>query len=348
MIKTNKIPWLDSILFGKLRPWLDENREEEQFIDMLYELDQAEPFLENHSLNFYTSFNPITDYYKKYIETKSTEFIHEVDVKIQDQEHDISKTYTLKNLIRRIDYYLHKLSESIKAKSYDITYIDPDKSSLELEEDFKTEVWIIYYALYTLIKVRMELTIIHEPIFPDDINKYDEKDIFRRILKQTNPARLFIQNLEKINLEAAQKKYSHENTPTQTNTPPSKGKNPEVFNFKNLPLNNNLIDDLYEDLKDQNFITATKGNITDFRKMFSGRSGYKPIVWDRSISELHYFIKLIHYTKKIVEDTNKQQYKIASKCFCKPDGSHWTPNEIKDQKKPKATATDLEKLIPNL
>jgi len=74
----------------------------------------------------------------------------------------------------------------------------------------------------------------------------------------------------------------------------------------------------------------------------------KPVIWAGNISELHYFIKLIHNINKSVSNLKQHQWEVACKCFVKPDGTNFDRTRLKDQKKPKLTAVLLEKVAGQL
>ena len=61
--------------------------------------------------------------------------------------------------------------------------------------------------------------------------------------------------------------------------------------------------------------------------------------WIGNISDLHYFIKLIHNTNKSVENLKQHQWEVACKCFVHSDGSQFDRQQLKEQKKPKSKAS---------
>jgi len=119
------------------------------------------------------------------------------------------------------------------------------------------------------------------------------------------------------------------------------------FTYKDFTTRGSNIGDLLNSLKKHNLI-AQDSQLPHFNKIFNNSVITNPIIWTGSISELHYFVKLIHSIKKYVVDTNKQQYAIACKCFIKPDGSFFDRDNLKEQKKPKLRAVVLEKIVDNL
>lgn len=69
--------------------------------------------------------------------------------------------------------------------------------------------------------------------------------------------------------------------------------------------------------------------MTQFKKLFSGNEEIKePVPWLMAKGDLMVFIQTIIQTPKF-KCPDKQQWNIAAKCFTKPDGTPFTPNELK-------------------
>lgn len=89
------------------------------------------------------------------------------------------------------------------------------------------------------------------------------------------------------------------------------------FTYKNLILGSENLNKLYTRLKLKGFIkddTALK----DFKAVFSNTDIENKIIWHGNISELAYFIKILHNEAKKVEDTKQKQWKITINCFVIP------------------------------
>ncbi len=65
-----------------------------------------------------------------------------------------------------------------------------------------------------------------------------------------------------------------------------------------------------------------------FKKLFSGKEVKEPIPWMAAKGDLMVFIQTIIQTSEF-DCPDKQQWNIAAKCFTKPDGTPFTPNELK-------------------
>ena len=117
---------------------------------------------------------------------------------------------------------------------------------------------------------------------------------------------------------------NNENT---TRKPASKEKptKEQAFNYTGL------LDKLKNTLNALHKANAISNDIkmTQFKKLFSGNEEIKePVPWLAAKGDLMVFIQTIIQTPKF-KCPDKQQWNIAAKCFTKPDGSPFTPNELK-------------------
>jgi hypothetical protein len=71
-------------------------------------------------------------------------------------------------------------------------------------------------------------------------------------------------------------------------------------------------------------------------------------VWTGTISELFYFIKLIHNDLQLVENLKQKQWEVTCQCFVDAEGNLFDRSKFRSQKKPKLTAAKIEKSVSNL
>lgn len=119
------------------------------------------------------------------------------------------------------------------------------------------------------------------------------------------------------------------------------------FTYIHLAKQPEYINDLLENLKSHNFVPKNTSP-SDFKKIFSGEPVTKPIAWSGTISELNYFIKLIHNINESVKNLRQQHWEVACKCFVYPDGRPFDRAQLKEQKKPKSSADLLVKAARQL
>lgn len=103
---------------------------------------------------------------------------------------------------------------------------------------------------------------------------------------------------------------------------------------------------LFDDLKKGNFIFEDT-KLNDFKKVFSKKIIVEKIVWTGTISELNYFIKMLHNVQNKVVDLKKNHWKVAALCFTLPDKLAIDPKLLKVQKKPSKVEM-LEKIVSRL
>ncbi|CAM1348439.1 hypothetical protein [Tenacibaculum crassostreae] len=112
----------------------------------------------------------------------------------------------------------------------------------------------------------------------------------------------------------------------------SKSKYHSFTYINNLTGQSNLTA-LKESLITKGFI-ANDTDLKDFRKVFSGETIEKPIVWTGNISELYYFISQLHNKLKLVVNLKQKQWEVTTICFVQEDGSPFDRYKFKGQKAP--------------
>lgn len=94
-------------------------------------------------------------------------------------------------------------------------------------------------------------------------------------------------------------------------------------------------------------LIASDTDLKDFRKVFSGETIEKPIVWTGKISELHYFISQLHNKLKLVENLKQKQWEVAINCFIQENGEPYVRTKLKNQKVP-ATSKNIDSALKTL
>lgn len=94
-------------------------------------------------------------------------------------------------------------------------------------------------------------------------------------------------------------------------------------------------------------LIASDTDLKDFRKVFSGETIEKPIVWTGKISELHYFISQLHNKLKLVENLKQKQWEVAINCFIQENGEPYVRTKLKNQKVP-ATSKNIDSALNTL
>jgi hypothetical protein len=226
---------------------------------------------------------------------------------------------------------LSDIGSLIKENQYDLKAINPKNVSFDVDADHKTETYIIQLLKTCLIVVFLEIQETFNDLFEE---KMHIEDFYTQLLFEPVPENSFIQEtlpiIEIGNEEIPQKKTATSNVSLKS------------FTYTKLATESDNLKDLYDSLKKNKFIDAST-TLVNFKKIFSGKKVLVPVVWTGNISELNYFIKLIHNTNQSVENLKQRHWEVACLCFVTSDGSLFDRAKLKEQKKPKTTKSILEK-----
>jgi hypothetical protein len=131
-----------------------------------------------------------------------------------------------------------------------------------------------------------------------------------------------------------------------TNIPEEKRKTKKEFNsFSYKKYSNNLpaLTDLLNSLKHYKLV-ASDNDLSDFRKIFNNETPSKPIKWIGNISELFYFIKLLHYDFDLISNLKGNIWKITSKIFVDSCGNSFDWKKFRSLKN-SANVETIEKCV---
>ncbi len=335
----NNLPVIfDQILHKSLQPWLESNKPDEKFASMLNEIPSVTPvFQQIYDFDFYRSFNSKTKYYHKLITNESISYCNDVINLVQsDSNNQLTKYLINDTLNKKLKTLLKDTGKLIKANDYALIYINPYKSTFNEDIDHKTETYIIQFLKVALIKVFLEIQEVFKSYYPE--KKMEIEDFYTQLLFEPIPEKTFLKPaLQPIIIKEVKQTEPKDAQDTIYNS----------FTYNQLSLKSDYIYDLFDGLKSNKFIDS-KTNKLDFKRIFSGKPVEKPIIWTGTISDLHYFVKLIHNINQSVEDLKQHQWEVACKCFINSDGSQFDRKQLKEQKKPKSTASILESIANKL
>jgi hypothetical protein len=332
----NDLNLIDKIIYGNLMPWLDENKPDAKFVALVNEVKKITPeYTAKFELDFYRPFNQKTKYYNKLIFNEVTAYCNKIKKLIhEDNNSKLQKYWQNDTLNKKLPSRLKDLGKLIKDKQFELDYINPRKSSLDLDANHKTDTYIIQLLKLSLIRIYLEIQDFFPFLSEDD--KLIDEDFYTQFLFEPIPEMKFIkvtQPIIEISVQIPQKEK-------QTS---QEAKNYESFKYKQYNKNPDKLTDLCDSLRKGNFIHQdTKA--TDFKKLFSGNNIENPVIWIGNRSEFAYFIKLIHNKHKLVEDLKQDQWKIAIQCFVKEGSDSF---EIKDRKlqRPNSTGDKLDRAV---
>lgn len=337
----------NAILFGSLRPWISENQNQERFSLML--------------MNGLRSKIPSVDAFFKELLTATKEanidlnddnFI-ESSILAKEYKDPISldlpsfinkKREFYGSLIKNEVLRIQAVIDSIISKQTedDIAYSEANillqkiefliRESSKVEQTDDDNLYIINCVKYSLFRLHTFM----RDSYPDllSVNILSDSEIIYMLAHNQEEDNL-IQNF--LSQKSKKSKSSKE-----VNQLPISSSNLKSFNYIQKDIYPENIMALYDNLKEQKLICKNT-NFASFKKILSGRQITNPIGWIGKISELHYFIKLIHNINKSVKQLKSKHWEVACKCFVDADGQPFDQYRLKDQKIPKLSIDKLEK-----
>jgi hypothetical protein len=333
----------DRIILGDLRPWLETNRYEEKFKSEIGDIIPVEPpFQTLYEFDFLSRLNYKTRYYHKLITAEANNYCNHLIESIGSEDDQ----RVIKSLLRdkfklKVKSQLNEVAKIIKAYNYDIKYIYPQKSDFSADKDHKSDTYVIQLLKTALIKVYLEIQEVFKSYI--SIDDYMEINDLQALAESSNePTFLKRQTILEMPIDVKIEKPKIKKVTSSDN---------KSFTYKKLDTNPDALNDLFNSLKlnpkPVPFIDE-KTSIYDFKKVFSNKEIKNPIRWTGNISDLYYFIVLIHNVNKSVQNISPYHWQVACRCFIKPGGTAFDPGKLKSQKTPKINAKMIEKVASNL
>ena len=218
-----------------------------------------------------------------------------------------------------------------------MVYIDPKKASIELDQAHKANTYIIQLLKLAYMQLYLEI----QDAFSNWIDdKLVIEDFYTQLLLEPVPNEQFLTEIQTIEIEATEK-------PVRKQTPPPAVNSFHSFTYKQINTNPEKVSDLCSSLKFNNLISQDT-TVPNFKRVFTNSEIKTPVVWTGTISELFYFIKLIHNDLQLVENLKQKQWEVTCQCFVDAEGNPFDRSKFRSQKKPKLTAAKIEKSVSNL
>lgn len=136
----------------------------------------------------------------------------------------------------------------------------------------------------------------------------------------------------------------HNPFPSTINTTENNQPKTKSFTYKNYNTQLSQLTDLMKYLINNSFI-CEHTNIVDFRKVFNHKIIETPIVWKGHISDLYYFINMLHNIEKKVNNLKQKQWATAIDCFVDENNFPFDRLRLRSQKKPLKNYKLIEKAV---
>lgn len=155
----NDLNLIDKIIYGDLMPWLAENKPDAKFTALISEIKTISPeYTPKFELDFHRPFNQKTKYYSKLILNEIVVYCNKINTLIQEDDNSkLQKYWQNDTLNKKLPSRLKDLGKLIKDKQLELDYINPQKSSFDLDADHKTDTYIIQLLKKALIQIYLEV-----------------------------------------------------------------------------------------------------------------------------------------------------------------------------------------------
>lgn len=336
---SNQTKILDDILNQGLRPWLEKNCLDDKFAPKLRSLkDTSTDYPFRYEINFLRPFDNKTKYYSKLIlNTVKSDVERLYNLISEDDAENLIRYWLDDTLNKRLKTRLKDIGKLIKEKDFQLVYIDPKKASIELDQAHKANTYIIQLLKLAYMQLYLEI----QDAFSNWIDdKLVIEDFFTQLLLEPVPNEQFLTEIQTIEIEATEK-------PVRKQAPPPTINSFHSFTYKQINTNPEKVSDLCSSLKFNNLISQDT-TVPNFKRVFTNSEIKTPVVWTGTISELFYFIKLIHNDLQLVENLKQKQWEVTCQCFVDAEGNPFERTKFRSQKKPKLTAAKIEKSVSNL
>lgn len=331
----NQLILFDRIQNKDLQPWLPENNPDNKFTPLLSTIrSDSNKVQPQYSIEFYRPFNSKTKYYQKLLIEKVKECCTNIINSINEAEDIRSKKYLLNDILEKnLKSRLTTIGILIKERQLVLSLINPDNTSFDTDTDHKVDTYIIHLLKTCYIAIYLEIQFSFKNLLDDILIK---EDFFTQLICEPVPTDTFIVETP-LSVEVKSKSKK-----PQLDTPKPRDVAIYSFTYNELSTHSESLKDLHDNLILNKFI-SNKTTLPNFKRVFSNKEITSPIVWTGNISDLHYFIALIHNINKSVVNLKQHQWEIACKCFVQSDGTPFERKKLKGQKIPKLTSSLLER-----
>lgn len=323
---------IQKIMFGELRPWLEENNKASEYYKPLTRgLNTIQTaFNPHYELNFIRHFSDKTQYYKKLIDNDLVDYCNTLFSETENASNNLI-AYKIDKSKKLLYSKIKEIATILRTQNFALSYINSQNADFSTDRQFKESTYIIFYLLSALIKCCLEIQNHFRNAIHED-NLMEIPDFYTQLLQRQAPDNPFIKEIQSIEIEVVpeEKKKKSDNGSIL------------AFTYKKLNSQSGDITDLFNSLKKNNRI-AQDTSVTDFKHAFSGVTVKNPVRWKGAKSELPYLIKLLCNTHNVLEYTGSV-WQIVCACFVDKDGNLFDETNLKDQKKPKQTAAAIEKI----
>jgi hypothetical protein len=194
----NEPTLFDNILYNNLQPWLCSNNPDEKFAPLLSEIETIYPESQfMYEIGFYRPFNHKTKYYKKLIINEANSYCNKIiNLVNEDKNIKLQKYWINDTLNNKMQTRLKDIGKIIKGKDYQLVYINPRKTSFNIDTEHKTDTYIIQLLKQALIKAYLEIQQPFKKIIADSL--LIEEDFYTQFLFEPIPDVKFLKEIPEV------------------------------------------------------------------------------------------------------------------------------------------------------
>ena len=330
----NYFTLLDNILYKGLRPWLDANNPDEKFASMISGVKQTEfTFRPKFEIQFERPFNNKTKYYSKLIlneKIKTTNLL--LEALQEDDTLQLIKYRLNATLNKKLKTKIKDIGNIIKEQQFELSYINPRKTTFDVDQEHKANTFVFQLLKTSLIHIYLEI----QEVFKDWVqDEFVIDDFYSQLLFEPVPDETYLKKITLIEAVPTKENKVGDAVVEEVSL--------QSFTYIDYHKSSDKLTDLCDSLKKSGFIHIDTKTV-NFKKAFSGKEINTPIVWTGNLTEFSYFIKLLHNIHELVTNLKQDQWKVATECFIKEDGSKFN-NNVRKLDRPAKTGDKLDKAV---
>ena len=333
---------LDSILYGDFCPWTVYHRPEEFYEDLYGKMWKEKASLEfPYEVNFPRAFNYKTRFYGRLISNQVNTEVPRIIALIQEDPSPDLQSYWLNRALNQcLKSRLLEIGQIIKEKDFALSWLDQERLASERDRDHAANTYIIQALKLAYVQIYLEI----QDAFKEQLTEvFEAEDLFIQFLKEPM-TQGFIRRVCKPVETASETAEPKRNIKKKASVEAVSLKS---FTYKQYYTAPGKLKDSWDCLK-KNKLIHPETPWLDFKNIFSGDEVKTPVRWGEFMSDLSYFVKLIHKEHKLIKGLGRGIWEVTCKCFVKPDGTPFEQGKFHDLKRPKINKAAIESAVEQL
>jgi hypothetical protein len=325
MLSTYSFPVFFRIMYGELHPQWPQNINGKKYTILLQDMIPcALCYKGNYQLAYLRPIDLKTAFYEQLLLAETDRYCAGVCEEISYYHDDRILAYLRDQILdKHLATSLQRVGELIIARRYQLQELE--NPSMLADRERLSSIYIFHLLKCCLARAYLEV----QDVLAGEVKRtLSEADLYLQYAGELPPVCTFISRA----------------TPEVLNNEVKGGDELNGFTYKFIAEYPEDLRDLHDGMIKASLI-AQDTPFARFKVLFSGKPVTQPVVWTGNISELFYFVKLLHNDYEAVEYARQRQWEIACRCFIRPDGACFERDKIRGQKKPTKTYLIIERLV---